>query len=260
MLDFAQAVPKSSFIGALLRLPLKLIPSGVVVPILSGPLRGSRWCIRAGLHGCWLGTYELDKQNLFASLLNPGLTVYDIGANVGFYTLLASKYVGTQGQVYAFEPAPDNLLKLQRHVNINACRNARVLDCALSNQPGRANFDDNGSYTGKLSAHGKTTVKLETLDGLLAAGRISPAQLVKIDVEGAELAVLEGGRDFFQNHAPTILLATHGVDIHRQCCDRLRSWGYTLKPIDATRTLDETDEIMAVKEVETGNPIQPYAG
>ena len=72
-----------------IRLPLRTVPPGTVVPILTGRLRGRKWIVGSGDHSCWIGSYELEKQRAFAQVVHPGETVFDLGANVGFYTLLA---------------------------------------------------------------------------------------------------------------------------------------------------------------------------
>ena len=96
-----------------MRWPLRLAPRGRAVPILFGPARGLRWVVGVGLHGCWLGTYEWHKQRRFAREIKPGEVFFDIGANTGFYTLLAAKRTGTGGIVHAFEPNPRNLAPLR---------------------------------------------------------------------------------------------------------------------------------------------------
>src|SRR5947208_793716 len=96
-------------LAKLVRLPLRLIPSQSIVRIRSGDLRGWRWIVGSSTNGCWLGTYESHMQRLFREHIGPGSTVFDIGANVGFFTLLASKLAGEAGRVYAFEPLPRNL-------------------------------------------------------------------------------------------------------------------------------------------------------
>src|SRR5579862_7724955 len=102
-------ISRKSWLGKLLRAPLRLIPRSAVLPILQGPLRGKKWVVGSGNHGCWLGSYEHDKQSLFQKTVRTGDIVYDVGANAGFYSLLASVLVGEKGQVYAFEPLPANL-------------------------------------------------------------------------------------------------------------------------------------------------------
>ncbi|MHB9011046.1 MAG: hypothetical protein ACYC49_02335 [Ignavibacteriaceae bacterium] len=83
-----------SIIGRLIRLPLKLIPAKTVLPIMQGPLKGKKWIKGSSINGCWLGSYENDKQILFREYIKEGMVVYDIGANAGFYTLLSSLLVG----------------------------------------------------------------------------------------------------------------------------------------------------------------------
>ena len=84
------AISSNSLLGAALRYPLRWIPDDLVVPVLQGPLRGKKWIVGSSSHGCWLGGYEYEKQRRFAQAINPGGVVYDIGAHVGFYMLLAS--------------------------------------------------------------------------------------------------------------------------------------------------------------------------
>lgn len=90
----------------LLRHAIARIPSGKVVPILRGPLRGWKWVTGALRHSCWVGGYEPERQLEFARLVRRGDVVLDIGANVGFYTLLAARLAGPHGRVLAFEPLP----------------------------------------------------------------------------------------------------------------------------------------------------------
>src|SRR5690348_9557213 len=106
-------------IGRLARAPLRLVPKKMIVPILQGPLRGKKWIAGSSNHGCWLGTYELGTQRLFCRIVKPGDVVYDIGANVGFYTLLASVCAGPSGRVYSYEPLPENIAGLRKHISIN---------------------------------------------------------------------------------------------------------------------------------------------
>lgn len=93
---------KSDFrspLGKLLRLPLKLIPDKTVLPVLQGKLKGKKWIKGSSINGCWLGTYEFDKQQLFQDYVKPGMVIYDVGANAGFYTLLSSVLTGNSGKV-----------------------------------------------------------------------------------------------------------------------------------------------------------------
>src|SRR3989454_7017615 len=107
------AVSSRSVAGKFLRWPLRFVPRELAVPIRQGALRGKRWVVGSSTHGCWLGSYEYTKRKLFESYVIAGDVVYDIGANVGFYTLLASVLVGRGGQVVAIEPLPRNIAYLR---------------------------------------------------------------------------------------------------------------------------------------------------
>jgi hypothetical protein len=71
-----------------------------------GPIRGMRWRIGSSVHSCWLGSYEAAKFAVVARAVRPGMTVFDIGANAGYYTLLFSRLVGQRGNVVAVDPLP----------------------------------------------------------------------------------------------------------------------------------------------------------
>jgi hypothetical protein len=130
MINFSGLSERSLF-GRILRSPLALLPRGLTVPIVQGPLRGWWWKVGSGIHGYWLGSYEADKQPRFASVIRPGDIVFDIGAHVGFYSLLASKMVGPQGRVFAFEPVQRNLYYLHRHLQLNRIANVTVVQTAV---------------------------------------------------------------------------------------------------------------------------------
>lgn len=234
-----------SMLGKLLRLPLALIPHGAAVPVVQGPLRGVRWIVGASSHGCWMGCYEFSKQRLFAGTVRPGQVVYDIGANVGFYTLLASVLVGPTGRVLAFEPLPRNVDYLRTHMRLNHCDNVAVVMAAVSDTTGTARFDGSGdSSMAHLATEGALAVETVTLDQMVFTRGEPPPQVLKIDVEGAEVAVLQGGRQTIETYGPTIFLALHGPELQHQCFAWLRARGYQVTPI--TGTLEQSDEILAV--------------
>lgn len=241
-------VSKSSFrspLGKILRLPLKLIPKNAKIPVMQGPLKGAKWIAGSHIHGCWLGTYELEKQDAFVKFIKPGQVVCDIGANVGFNTLLSSRLVGPQGKVLSFEPVPRNLALLRQRVEMNHCANVTVFDAAVSNAAGEATFSEGAnSANGSLGGGGTLRVRVVCLDDLLRDGVIAPPNLLKIDVEGAEAMVLQGAKTLLETHHPTIFLATHGTEAHNQCIDILRGFGYTLASMDEF-PLESTREVLA---------------
>src|SRR5215475_1286004 len=189
-MTFSQRFHSENALGIILRFPLRAIPSSVVVPILSGPLRGRRWVTGSSDHGCWIGWYELAKQKIFYSSLQPGFVVYDLGANVGFYTLLSSVAVGPRGHVYSFEPLPENVRYLKRHLELNKVSNCTVYEQAVSDGCGPARFSGSGAV-GHLDDSG-IVVQTVTLDALVSSGSIRAPSVIKCDIEGAEYGALLG--------------------------------------------------------------------
>ncbi|HEX9884980.1 MAG TPA: FkbM family methyltransferase [Longimicrobiales bacterium] len=219
---------KRSFVGRVFRLPLAMIPKGRVVRVLLGPGRGLRWVHGSGPASVWLGFNEVLKRRAFARTLRPGDVVYDIGAHVGSYTLLASRLVGEAGRVLAFEPDPASRGFLREHVLLNAAENVEVREEAVSSEVGRARFESTPDrVTSRLRASGRLEVVTTTLDRVVREGAPAPSCL-KIDVEGGEVAVLEGAREVLRQCRPSIFLATHGAREDRECRGLLRSLGYDL--------------------------------
>lgn len=205
-----------------------------------------KWIVGSATHGCWLGSYEYRKRICFERAVTRGSVVFDVGANVGFYTLLASVLVGEEGRVFAFEPVPRNLLYLGEHLRLNGLGNVTVLEAAVLDRAGTARFDDSlGASTGRVSSRGNLEVLAVSLDELIAARRIPFPDFIKIDVEGAELQVLCGARSLLREARPTLFLATHSPEAHRESCDLLRGLGYRLSTF-GRESLEDTDEIMAV--------------
>ncbi len=239
------AISQKRLIGRLLRFLLYLIPPTMVVPVLQGSLRGKKWITGSGNHGCWLGSYEYEKQTLFAEIIKEGSIVYDIGAHVGYYTLLASELTGPGGKVIAFEPLPENIRYMKEHLRLNRCKNVTVYEAAVAEHSGSTFFEyGKSNYTGNLSSEADLKIKMVSLDDLFSRGEIPIPDYMKIDVEGAELLVLSGAKSILVNCHPTILLATHGIEMRHQCGTFLRSIGYELQSINE-KNVDETDELIA---------------
>ena len=243
-MDFSK-ISYQSFLGRMIRLPLRLIPKGMVLPILQGKLRGKKWIVGAGEHGYWLGSYEIHKRMAFERAVKPHQVVYDIGANVGFYSLLAAHLTGPEGKVYAFEPLNRNVEFIRRHADLNQFSNIEVFAAAVSDHGGEAYFDEGVSIaTGHLSETGQVKVPLVRLDDLLAAGVIKPPDIMKVDVEGAEHAVFQGAQQLVTTHRPTIFLDTHGRDVHDLTLKFLEGHGYQFEILDK-RPLSAAKELIA---------------
>lgn len=243
-MDFSK-ISYRSFLGRLIRLPLRLIPERAVLPILQGGLRGKKWIVGAGEHGYWLGSYELRKRKAFEDEIRPNTVIYDIGANVGFYSILAAHLTGPGGKVYAFEPLGRNVNFIRRHAALNRFTHIEVFEAAVSDQDGEVFFDPGASIaTGHISDTGTVRVRQLCLDHLLAAGEILPPATIKVDVEGAEYRVFMGAQKLIETHQPLIFLDTHGRDVHELTIKFLKAYGYRFEILDG-RPLAESKELIA---------------
>jgi FkbM family methyltransferase len=201
--------------------------------IVRGRLKGMWWDPLSGGKVLRVlgGTYEREQTELFATHVRPGATVLDVGAHVGYYTLLAARLAGTDGRVLAFEPEPGNAERLRRHVALNRLGQVEVVEAAVAARPGAASFArGTGSGTGRLMARGDSEVRTVAIDDEVAARGIRPA-VIKIDVEGAERIVLEGADRTLRTARPVLFLSTHGPLPHTECTVILERLGYTLRPI-----------------------------
>lgn len=222
-----------SALGFLIRQPLRMLPHAMVVPVLSGSMKGMRWVIGSGPHGAWIGTLERMKLANFVHALRTGMTVWDIGANVGLYTLPSARAVGRTGSVYAFEPMPRNLVYLQRHVHMNGLHNVAIIPAAVHDSSGTLRMTEGDSPSEfHADAAGAFDVPAIALDTWVAETGSREPDVVKMDVEGAEAAVLRGGERTFLAHKPILYLSLHG-DQQRQACGGLLSrWGYRVRSLE----------------------------
>lgn len=217
------------------------------LPIVRGPLRGTRWlpASRGKVLRVLLGSYEPEQAALFVGHVGSGGTFLDVGAHVGFYTLLGSRLVGERGQVWAFEPDPTNAGHLREHVRVNGADNVRVEEAAVASKEGSARFGGgSGSGTGRLTGSGEVAVRTVALDPFCERHGLSPTA-IKVDVEGAEAEVIEGGEETIRRARPVIFLSTHGREAHGRSVGRLRDLGYTLAPI-LGGTVESSSELLAL--------------
>jgi FkbM family methyltransferase len=161
------------------------------------------------------------------------MTVLDVGAHHGYYTLLTSVIVGKEGKVIAFEPSSRERARLHRHILLNRCTNVQVESSALGSETGEAKlFVANGreDWCNSLRSPATTApiklspVKVIRMDDFLATHEIEKVDLVKLDVEGGELDVLRGSKGLLEGRPRPIFLA-EVQDI------RTKPWGYSAKEI-----------------------------
>jgi FkbM family methyltransferase len=148
--------------------------------------------------------HEAHVTRVMTGWLKPGQTVIDVGANIGYYTLLAASRVGPSGRVLAFEPSAANCALLKASLRANGFTNVSVYNQAAADANGRLAFDmddSNGGVSRALSP-GRTLVEAVALDQCLAAE--PRVDLIKLDVEGAEGLVLRGMRQLVRRHRPVL--------------------------------------------------------
>lgn len=194
MKDFANRA-----IGKILEV---ITPDNAVRKIRSGVLKGEKWVVGSGGYDFWMGTYEKGIAEKFEIYAKKSEVVCDLGAHVGYYTLLASKSVGKHGEVYAFEPLPRNIMYLKKHIELNNISNVCIFECAVSNVTGKISFTNCDNKVANTICNNSPMfregelieVNSVTLDDLLEREDIIVPQLIKIDIEGAEYDALRGAR------------------------------------------------------------------
>src|SRR5262249_29206299 len=136
------------------------------------------------------GVYEPFETELIQSLIHEGDTVLDIGANIGYYTLIFARRVGTAGRVFAFEPDPENFALLKSNVEANGYKNVVLVNAALSNQSGTLRLylcDENrGDHRIYPSGDGRRAIEIPALTGDEYLKDVSDVRFIKMDVQGAE--------------------------------------------------------------------------
>jgi FkbM family methyltransferase len=216
--------------------------SGVVRKVAAGPLRGAYWFCGADQQ-FWmpLGMYEPATAAWLGREIAPGAVFFDIGANAGYFTLLGAKLAGASGTVVAFEPTPHQAHSVRAQAAINQLDCVRVEQAALSNQAGEAEFtvEKNGANSHfqatplQHASHDPAQtirVKTRTLDDFVAASGLTP-NVLKIDVEGAEMLVLDGASHVLTTHRPRAIVSTHSDALKASVAARFRELGYEVQPL-----------------------------
>ncbi|TMF53932.1 MAG: FkbM family methyltransferase [Chloroflexi bacterium] len=207
----------------------------------------------------WLrGEYRSEKpiKDLIVSILRPGDVFFDVGANVGFFSLVGAQAVGEKGAVHAFEPLPHLAALIRRTVARNKLANVRVLEMAVSASTRAVQMAamKDSAYSHILEGASKVdagrggwremSVQTTSLDEYLAGQRSKAPRLIKMDIEGAEMAALAGARDLLSNPAgPDVICEVGQAQLSRyghspqDVFDRFQAFGYaaldpeTLKPM-----------------------------
>lgn len=218
LINYLTSVP---FLGYSLRWIARRYPEGSVITISIGRLSGYQWKRSHNyVSSYWLGTYEPQVQNCLIRELKPGDIFYDIGANAGFFSLLGSKLVGNKGHVYSFEPLPQNIIAYKNQCKANLISNSTLVEMAVSDHVGEVKlFEGDTALTATIMQDVYKNNKFHLVKALTFDEFIKtapPPDFIKIDVEGAEILVLEGAHFLLgSENPPKLLIEIHGKDVAR---------------------------------------------
>ena len=121
-------------------------PKNKIRKIRLGVLKGMKWIYSSGYTDYWMGTYEKEVAEIFSKYAKKSKVIYDLGANIGYYSLIAIKSIKNNGTVYAFEPAPENINILKQHKFINNIDNLTIFELAISNKTGNTLFTNTENH------------------------------------------------------------------------------------------------------------------
>jgi FkbM family methyltransferase len=213
-------------------------PQGSVRRIRFGPLRNMIFRVGpiTGLSP-WYSGNERDQQRFFASAVRLGSIAIDVGANWGLHSLYLSRLVGSGGRILAVEPFPPAFRELEWHIKKNACANISAQQLALADIPGQGVFLPGNSPTtgslvfdlGESVPQNSIPVTVRTLDDLVKESVLPRVDFIKVDAEGAEIRVLNGGNDTVAQFRPTMLIELHTPEQDVLVANWLCQRGYHLK-------------------------------
>lgn len=233
-------------------------PHGLtVIEVAAGALAGCRLELDLQTEkDYWLGTYEPDLQAALKALVRPGMTAYDVGANIGYISLQLARLTGDRGRVFAFEALPENLERLKRSLDLNSMSDQvealhfAVLDAdrpvsfwvAPSGGMGKAE----GS-AGRQDVSYREVIEVPgiSLDEFVySRGKTAP-DLVKMDIEGGEALALPGMRRLLAEARPVMLMELHGPESARAAWQALSDANYRICRMQAgfpsIRSLEKLD-------------------
>lgn len=193
---------------------------------------------------CFQGTGEPEVQLALQRHLRPGMTFYDIGANIGFFSLLAARLIGPKGRVVAFEADPEVAQRLRSHVERNQFFTISIEQRAVWSKTGAVPFMRTDPATspdrglGHVVANSSAvTIQVQAvcLDDFCQTAR--PPDFLKCDVEGAEVEVFDGARRLLREIHPILLCETHSQENRRILLDRFARLGYKCESLSASHIL-----------------------
>jgi len=229
------------FLSGFLRQTLnRAAPQGMSqVVVAAGLLEG--YTLNLDMHiekDYWLGTYELVLQDSLRKLVKPGNMAYDIGANIGYISLMLARLVGDKGYVFAFEALPANTQRWQENVNLNHMTGRMQLFCgAVADRNAPVHFlvhasGGMGKVSGSAGRENTYQDEIEvpgvSLDEFVFEQGNPPPQVIKMDIEGGEVLALPGMLGVLKEARPSLVLELHGQESIRVSWEILSGLGYRM--------------------------------
>jgi FkbM family methyltransferase len=224
----------------------RVAPQGMTeVKVAAGDLQGWRLCLDMQAEkDYWLGSYEPDLQAAIIRWVKPGWVAYDVGANIGYVSLLLAKRVGESGRVFAFEALPTNLERLYQNVALNSLdERVVVVPAAVVDSQRQVQFlvgPSGGMGKAEGSAGRQEVTYTDTIlvegicldDFVYKAGNPAP-QAIKLDIEGGEVLALPGMRRILRETRPVLLMELHGPESALATWQELEQAGYQVMMMKA---------------------------
>ena len=189
----------------------------------------------------WLGTYEPKLQEMIHRYVREGWTAYDVGANIGYFSLILAKTVGISGDVYAFEAMPGNVKRLKNNLVLNEVSSrVKVLPYAVINESKPVQFLPGpsgamGKVEGSAGRHEGHRESFEvqgiSLDDFIADESNRPPNVIKMDIEGGEVLAIQGMKKVLTEIRPLIFLEIHGSDAAKSVWAGLNEVGYQISEL-----------------------------
>lgn len=225
----------------------KLVPRDALawVQVQSGPARGLWLHLNPRTGKTYFeGGGEPEVQEALQQHLHAGMTFYDVGANIGFFSLLAARLVGKDGRVVAFEADPEIAARLREHVVRNEFGWITVEEKAVWSEPRTVFFARTDPATSPdrglghvVSSGAGDTIQVSGVSLDDYARTQAAPDFLKCDVEGAEVEVFRGADRLLKEKRPGIICEMHSEENHRTLLEEFSRAGYTCKPCGTNHIL-----------------------
>jgi len=204
-----------------------------------------------------LGSFERVELDIFRKTIEEGMNIVDIGANIGLYSIISAKRVGINGKVFVYEPEPTNINFLKKNIDSNNLKNVFIETKAMSNSAGNTKLfitkDNKGTHSlaNNRSVKDYINIETDTLDNSLKKYGSPKIDIIKMDIEGAEILAIDGMRETIKNSPnliifsefyPKAIIRLGGSPIGY--LEKLRDLGFSIFLInEKTKKLEPLDDL-----------------